>query len=116
MQERDFEHEGELSRTDVKRARDKREAASKKMITHCLLALTENGDFLLYFQRFVYPMMAQDFPVNNGSALAHFMGKRQLVLQIVAEMDAVSPGFLSRLLATRDSYEKQLRAAEESES
>jgi len=55
--------------------------------------------------------LTQDFPVNNGSTLAHFMGQRSLVLRMVAELDDALPGFLSRMLEARFDYERELDLA-----
>jgi hypothetical protein len=70
--------------------------------------LTESEAFLLWISKYVYPMMTQNFPVNNGSLLAHFMGKREFILQMIDEMDAASPGFLKRVLVVRDQYARDL--------
>ncbi len=109
----DFEHEGPLSDPAVQRAGDRRAAEATRVLGDNLRRLSTDEDFLLWFQRYAYPMLAVDFAVSNGSLLAHFMGKRQLVTQIVKEMDDAVPGFLGRVIAARDDYESRLDAAEE---
>lgn len=102
------EHEGELNDTEVKRMGDRAKKHAGKVIAADLLTLTESPEFLRWFQRYAYPAITQDFPVNGGSNLAEFMGRRQLVLEIVREMDGVAPGFLRRLLESRDRFESDM--------
>lgn len=107
------QHEGVLNDTEVKRRADKANSRAKEILHHDLLALTENGAFLRWFGKYAYPALVQNFPVNNGSLLAHFMGRRELILQVVDEMDRESPGFIARILAARSDFENELLKAEE---
>ncbi len=86
------------------------EKYAKRVLRGDLSDLTEMDAFLRWFGRFAYPALRQDFPVNNGSNLAEFMGRRQLVNQIIDEMELEFPGFLRRLLEARDRYEQDLLA------
>lgn len=108
---KDFEHEGDLNDTDVKRARDMREAEARKILYSDLNELTENDAFLRWFGKFAHPALTQDFSVNNGSNLAQFMGRRQIVIQMMADMDLAAPGFMLRMLTVREQYERRLEAA-----
>lgn len=110
------EHEGTLNDTETKRAADRMNSRARKILSHDLADLTENTAFLRWFGKYATPVLTQDFPVNNGSALAEFMGRRQLVLQVIEEMDAESPGFLKRVLIVREEYEKDLRHAAQGSS
>src|SRR5438270_167530 len=111
MSPRADEHEGALNDSEVKRQSDRANSRAAEILRNDALALTENGAFLRFFSRFAYPALAQNFPVNNGSTLAHFMGKRELVLQIIDELDAQSPGFIRRMLEARDDYQRELQRA-----
>lgn len=105
------EHEGDLNSTEVKRQADQMNARAREILGDAFLHLTENEAFLLWFSTHAHPMMVQNFPVNNGSLLAHFMGKRELVLKMIDEMDSASPGFLQRMLGVRVKYHNDLRHA-----
>ena|SRR3989442_486895 len=111
MSPRADEHEGDLNDTETKRRHDRAEARAVQILQHDALELTESGTFLRWFSKYAYPMLVQNFPVNNGSMLAHFMGKRELVLQIVDEMNLYAPGFMQRMLSARADYEHQLEQA-----
>lgn len=115
MSPRADEHEGVLSDTQVKREADQRNARALQILSNDLLDLTESDVFLRWFGKYAAPALTQDFPVNNGSTLAQFMGRRQLVLQIVEEMDQASPGFLKRVMIVREQYENDLRLAAQKE-
>lgn len=104
------EHEGILNDTEVKRQGDRVQKRAREILTADLEMLTEHKSFLRWFGKYAYPIMTQDVPVNNGSTLAHFMGRRQLVLEVIKEMDMESPGFLRRVLEVRDLYERELLA------
>lgn len=114
MSPRADEHEGSLSDTEVKRQHDRMESRAKQILQSDVLELTESGAFLRWFGKYAHPVLTQDFPVNNGSTLAQFMGRRQVVLQIISEMDEHSPGFVRRVLEARDDYERELQRAAES--
>jgi hypothetical protein len=109
------EHEGVLNDTENKREHDRMEKRSREILSHVFMHLTDNKEFLLWIGTYVHPMMTQNFPVNNGSLLAHFMGKREMILKIIDEMDSASPGFLRRVLDVRTEYENDLRHAAQKE-
>lgn len=111
MSPRADEHEGDLNDTELKRAADKVNSRAAQILRSDIAELTTQGAFLRFFGRFAHPLLTQDFPVNNGSTLAHFMGQRALVLRMVAELEDCMPGFLSRLLAARFDYERELDLA-----
>lgn len=115
MGERDFEHEGDLSNPEAKRSADRVASRVREIVGDNLSALTENKAFLFWFQRYGYPLITGVVPVNNGSMLASFSGQRELILKMLNEMDEASPGFLSRMLAVRDEYERELRRVAEQE-
>lgn len=105
------EHEGDLNNTEVKRQHDRVEARSTQILRSDIAELTEAGAFLRWYGKYLFPVLMQDFPVNNGSLLAQFMGRRQLALQIKEEMDLHSPGFINRVMAARMDYERELEMA-----
>lgn len=109
------EHEGDLNSTETKRAADRMNSRARQILSGDLADLTENDAFLRWFGKYAHPMMTQNFPVNNGSLLAHFMGKREMILQIIDEMESESPGFLKRVLIVRERYENDLRLAAQKE-
>lgn len=109
------EHEGDLNSTENKRLKDQMDAEARRRLGHNRLALTESAEFLLWYAMLLYPLLVLDMPVNNGSTLAHFMGQRSLALRIAEEMEDASPGFLGRVLASRDQYDRDLRAAAQKE-
>jgi len=111
MSPRADEHEGELNDTDAKRAKDRVEARALQIMRGDIANLTEQGAFLRYIGRHIYPALVQNFPVNSGSELAKFMGKREFALQIINDMDTDHPGFIARLLAARFDYERELELA-----
>lgn len=108
------EHEGDLNNTEVKRQHDRRESRAAQILSADVMELTESGAFLRWYGKYLYPSLMQDFPVNNGSLLAQFMGRRQLALQIKDEMEMLSSGFIRRVLEARDNYESELQRAAES--
>ena len=112
MSERDFEHEGELTNPEARRAAQKRNAEANRILTENLRRLSTDDDFLLWFQRHAYPAMIQAIP-EHGADLERRMGHRNLIASIVSEMDTAAPGFLSRMIAAREEYDTRLRAAEE---
>lgn len=105
------EHEGDLNSTENKRVKDRMEKESRRIIRDDLLLLTENEHFLRWFGRYGVGAVMQNVPVNNGSTLAHFMGKRELVLTVIDEFEQVSPGFFKRMLTVREQFERDLQAA-----
>lgn len=109
---RDFEYEGPLSDPAVQRAGDKRMAEANRILKDNLKRLSLDDDFLLLFQRYAYPVLAQDTPFH-GADLERFIGRRSMIAQVIREMDEAVPGFLSRVIAARDDYESRLNAAEE---
>lgn len=111
MSPRADEHEGVLNDTAVKRESDQMNAEARKILTEDLLMFTESEAFLRWFGKYAVPAMTQDFPVNNGSQLAEFMGRRQVVIEIIKEMDDVSPGFVKRIFEVREKYDNRLRHA-----
>lgn len=106
------EHEGDLNDTLIARQSDMRDAEARKILTHTARLLSDDGNFLLWFQRYAYPVIAQKVP-EHGADLERFMGRRNLICEIMDEMDMVEPGFLSRVLAARDRYARALLAAEQ---
>ena len=104
------EHEGDLNDSAIKRQGDRTKKRANEVLRGDLFALTENQTFLRWFGKYAYPTLVQNFPVNSGSELAKFMGRRELILQVVDEMDATSVGFLRRVLEARDQYELDLLA------
>ena len=109
------EHEGELNNTEIKRAKDRMNKREREILEEDVNALVENKAFLRWFSRYAYPALMQAVPVNNGSMLAEFMGRRQLIIQIVDEMNTMSPGFLQRILSARSDREHELQLAASSE-
>lgn len=105
------EHEGALNDSEVKRQNDRANSRAAEILRNDALALTESGAFLRFFSRYAYPALYENFPVNGGSQLAEFMGKRALIIEIGKEMDAVSPGFHQRMLQARDDYALELQRA-----
>lgn len=106
------EHEGDLNDTQVARYGDMRDAVSRKILSQAARLLSDDGNFLLWFQRYAYPAMTQRVP-EHGADLERWMGRRSFVIDIMDEMEMVEPGFLSRLLAARDRYAQELLAVEE---
>jgi hypothetical protein len=104
------EHEGDLNDTEVRRQGDRMQKRARWVQNNDINDLTEGGAFLRWFGKFAYPAIFQDFPVNNGSSLAEFMGRRQLTLEMISDLDRDNPGFVQRLLAARADYEKDLLA------
>jgi hypothetical protein len=102
------EHEGDLNSTEVKRANDQIEKRAKEIMRQDITELTTNGAFLRYMGRYIYPALMQNVPVNNGSQLAHAMGKRELILAIIQEHESIEPNFVARVLAARNDYEREL--------
>lgn len=109
------EHEGVLNDTNVKRMADQSNAKARELLSGDLAYLSENAYFLRWIQKYIHPMLTQDVPVNNGSTLAHWHGRRQLLTQIITEMEDEAPGFLTRVLAAREQYESDLRDAAQKE-
>jgi len=109
------EHEGDLGSTEEKRLGDQVSKYARKILVSDARELSENPIFLRWFQKYAYPALMQDFPVNNGSSLAEFMGRRQLVIQIKNDMESAVPGFLIRVLHARDQYETELRQVAQKE-
>jgi len=109
------EHEGELNDSELKRQKDKADARAREILGQDLLDLTESGSFLRWFQKYAHPVLMQDVSVADPHVLAQFMGRRQLVLQIIEEMDFASPGFIHRLFAAREAYENELLIATQKE-
>lgn len=105
------EHEGDLSNTEVKRQNDQMNAEARKILAEDLLMLTESEAFLRWFGKHAVPALTQAFPVEHGSKLAQFMGRRELVLDVIKEMDDISPGFVRRIFEVREKYETRLRHA-----
>lgn len=105
------EHEGDLNDSEVKRANDRANSRAAEILRNDALALTESGAFLRYFSRYARPALYENFPVNSGSQLAEFMGKRALVIEISKELDAVSPGFYQRMLQASEDYVLELQRA-----
>lgn len=106
------EHEGDLNDTQVAREADMRDATAFKILTQTNLLLTDDANFLLWIQKYVYPMMAQRVP-EHGADLERFMGRRNLLIEMINEMELAEPGFLSRVLGARDRYAQILLAAEQ---
>lgn len=105
------EHEGPLADTEVKRAQDKAEARANMIMRADVAELTEGGAFLRFFGRFAHPVLFQRVPVSNGSQLAAWAGKRELVLDMVDAMEHDHPGFLERMLMARFDYARELNKA-----
>lgn len=105
------EHEGELNDSEVKRQNDRANSRAAEILRNDALALTESDSFLRFFSRYAHPALYENYPVNSGSQLAEFMGKRALVIEISKEMDAISPGFYQRMLQARDDYARELQRA-----
>src|SRR5438445_1376544 len=74
MSPRADEHEGDLNDTETKRRHDRAEARAVQILQHDALELTESGTFLRWFSKYAYPMLVQNFPVNNGSMHQHRVG------------------------------------------
>lgn len=105
------QHEGVLNDTQAKREKDQMERHANEVRVADAEALTENPAFLRFIGRFLMPVLTQDMAVNNGSALAEFMGRRRVLLEMMRELEAVSPGFLSRMIAERETYVRSLLEA-----
>lgn len=111
MSLRPDEYDGALSSTEVKQENDRIAERARRVMSDDLIELAENATFLRWIQRFIYPTLTQTVPVNNGSMLAEFMGRRNLLNEIQRELDEVAPGFLIRVLKAREKYENDLRLA-----
>lgn len=104
------EHEGVLNDTEVKRQADQRNAEASKILFDDILSLTANEQFIRWFSKFAFALLAQDVR-EHGADLERFMGRRSLALLMVADMDVGSPGFLNRMFEVRANYERRLDAA-----
>lgn len=116
MNERPDEYEGGLGDPAAKEYNDRVAGRARRIMFDDLAELSEHQTFLRWIQRFIYPMLTQDVPVNNGSVLAEFMGRRKLLNEIQRELDEVAPGFLIRVLKAREKYEDDLRQAAQRET
>lgn len=110
---RQDEHEGVLNDSEAARRSDKRDKRARQVLKHDVCELTEGGAFLRWFGRYAITYIMGVQSVNNGSVLAHFMGKRELILQMMADMEQESPGVLGRVLKARADYENELLKVEE---
>lgn len=110
---RQDEHEGVLNDEEAARRAKKRESRARHILKHDAAELTEGGAFLRWLGKYAITYIMGVQSVNNGSVLAHFMGKRELILQMLADMEQESPGVLGRVLTARADYEAQLALAEE---
>lgn len=105
------EHEGALSDPEHKKQADKVAKRAAQILRSDVSELTESGAFLRFFARFSVPALFEDYPVNNGSMLAHFMGERALVLKMIKELEKEHPGFIDRMLSARFDYQLELEKA-----
>lgn len=108
------EHEGDLMDTDLKRQSDMVQARGAQIMRGDVGELTENGAFLRFFARFAHPVLFQaGVAVNNGSALAAWTGRRELILEMVRELENEHPGFIERMLMARFDYTREIAKAAE---
>jgi hypothetical protein len=105
------EHEGLLTDPELKKQADKVAKRTAAILRNDVAELTESGAFLRFFGRYATPALFEDYPVNNGSTLAHFMGGRGLVLRMIKELENEHPGFIDRMLAARLDYQRELEKA-----
>lgn len=105
------QHEGELNDSQAKRENDRYIARANEIQTSDLLYLTANVEFLRFFGGFAYPALMQDVKPGSGAALERFMGRREIVLEMIARLDLLEPGFLQRMLEVRKNFEADLRHA-----
>lgn len=108
------QHEGDLNNTQAANAARAMEAEAQKILGQTFLLLADDDNFMLWFQRFAYPVMTQHVP-EHGADLERFMGRRQLVIQIIQEMELVAPDFTMRVLNARHRYQKMIVAAGQAE-
>jgi hypothetical protein len=86
------EHEGLLTDPELKKQADKVAKRTAAILRNDVAELTESGAFLRFFGRYATPALFEDYPVNNGSTLAHFMGSRGLVLRNDQGVGERAPG------------------------
>lgn len=72
-------------------------------------ALVDDPAFLRWISRFVVPPILEVVATTNGGDIQKFIGRRELALKMVNELDDIQPGFLEKLLGARRSLLEDLK-------
>jgi hypothetical protein len=101
--------EGPLSDPRVQRESQKAQAKADRINRGDRLTLEGQESFRRWFGKWAVPLLMLDLRTGSGSDLFHFMGRRSLVLDMIAEFELEEPGFYERVLAARRELDGELR-------
>jgi hypothetical protein len=101
--------EGPLSDRKSQQAREQAEKLVTDLNREDLRALGRDGRFCRWFGKWSSLYVDADFRTPNGALLQEWNGMRSVLVQMRRELEAETPGFYERVLATRRALDVELK-------
>ena len=104
-----FDRMGQLSDPAEQRAAQQAEKRARLVVREDQHALIDNPAFIRWIGKYVIPPLLEHVATTNGGDIQKFIGRRELAMKMVNELDEVQPGFLEKLLGARRSLLEDLK-------
>lgn len=106
-----FDRMGQLSDPTEQRAAQQAEKRARQVVKQDQVSLVDHPAFIRWLGRYVVPAILEPIMTTNGGDIQKFIGRRELAMKMVIELDEVQPGFLEKLLGARRSLAEDLKKA-----